>query len=218
MARLPFPGPVGFEPLATTQLIKALRNARAYEWLCRLLAATEQRVERTGERLLLLDRGGRVEYASANAPAILGRWFGKWRHPGLAIRLEDWAPGQIALDWPTAPPWPLILDRHGRQLAIRRLPAPDDDAVALLITERDIDAGRTAILSRLGLTPRQSEVLDLAARGATNAEVAVALRISVSTVEAHMTQALAKLGVQSRAAAANLLHQALTERSPEADR
>jgi DNA-binding CsgD family transcriptional regulator len=29
-----------------------------------------------------------------------------------------------------------------------------------------------------------------------------------------MTQALAKLGVQSRAAAANLLHQALTDRSP----
>ena len=61
-------------------------------------------------------------------------------------------------------------------------------------------------------------MLDLAARGAANAEIAVALRISVSTVEAHMTQALAKLGVQSRAAAANLLHQALTERSPEEDR
>lgn len=203
--------------LLRPQLIQALRNARAYERLCRLLAATEQRVERTGEGLLLLDRAGRVEYASANARAILGRWFGEWSHPGLPSRLEDWARGQIALDRPTAPPWPLILDRHGRQLAIRPLPAPDDNAVALLITERDINAGRTAILRRLGLTPRQSEVLDLAARGATNAEIALALRISVSTVEAHMTQALAKLGVQSRAAAANLLHQALTERPPEAD-
>lgn len=203
--------------LLRPQLIQALRNARAYERLGRLLAATEQRVERTGEGLLLLDRAGRVEYASANARAILGRWFGEWSHPGLPSRLEDWAQGQIALDRPTAPPWPLILDRRGRQLAIRPLPAPDDNAVALLITERDIDAGRTAILRRLGLTPRQSEVLDLATRGATNGEIAVALHISVSTVEAHMTQALAKLGVQSRAAAANLLHQALTERSPEAD-
>jgi DNA-binding CsgD family transcriptional regulator len=96
-------------------------------------------------------------------------------------------------------------------------PSPDDNAVALFITERDIDAGRTAVLCRLGLTRRQSEVLDRAARGATNAEIAVALRITVSTVEAHMTQALAKLGVQSRAAAANLLHQALTEPSREAD-
>ena len=70
----------------------------------------------------------------------------------------------------------LILDRDCRQQAIRRLPGPDDDAVALLITERDIDSGRTAILGQLGLTPRRSEVLDLAAGGATNAEVAVAVR------------------------------------------
>jgi len=149
--------------LLRPQLIQALGNARAYERLCRLLAATEQRIERTGEGLLLLDRGGRVEYASANARAILGRWFDGWRHPGLPSRLR--ARGQIALERPTALPWPLILDRHGRQLAIRRLPTPDDDTVALLIIERDVDGGRTAILSRLGLTPRQSEVLDLAARG-----------------------------------------------------
>lgn len=204
--------------LLRPQLIQALGNARAYERLCRLLAATEQLVERTGEGLLLLDRGGGVEYASANAQAIFSRWFAGRRHPGLPSRVEDWARGQIARDRPTAPPWPLILDRDGRQLAIRRLPAPDDAAVALLITERDIDTGRTAILRRLGLTPRQSEVLDLAARGTTNAAIAMVLRITVSTVEAHMTQAMAKLGVQSRAAAANLLHQALTERSPEADR
>ena len=203
--------------LLRPQLIQALRNARAYERLSRLLAATEQ-VERTGEGLLLLDRRDRVEYASANARAILGRWFGEWGHPALPGRIEDWARGPIALGRPTAPPWPLILNRHGWQLAIRRLSVPDDNAVALLITERDIDAGRTAVLCRLGLTRRQSEVLDRAARGATNAEIAVALRITVSTVEAHMTQALAKLGVQSRAAAANLLHQALTEPSHEADR
>jgi DNA-binding CsgD family transcriptional regulator len=202
--------------LLRPQLIQALRNARAYERLCRMLAATEQQVERTGEGLLLLDRAGRVEYASTNARAILGRWFGEWRHQQLPSRLEDWTRGQRSLDRPTAPPWPLILERHGRQLAIRRLPVPEDDAVALLVTERDIDQDGRAVLSRLGLTPRQSEVLDLATRGATNAQIAAALRISLSTVEAHMTQALAKLGVQSRVAAANLLHQSRAERSPEA--
>jgi len=53
--------------LLRPQLIQALRNARADERLRRLLGATEQRVERTGEGLLLLDRGVRVDYASTNA-------------------------------------------------------------------------------------------------------------------------------------------------------
>jgi hypothetical protein len=117
------PGPVALN-LLRPQLIQALRNARAYERLSRLLAATEQQVERTGEGLLLLDRGERVEYASANARAILGRWFGGWAHPALPGRIEDWARRPIALERPTASPWPLILTRHGWQLAIRRLSVP----------------------------------------------------------------------------------------------
>jgi DNA-binding NarL/FixJ family response regulator len=48
------------------------------------------------------------------------------------------------------------------------------------------------------LTQRELEVLELAARGLTNHEIAQRLTISVRTVEAHLTHIYNKLGVASR--------------------
>ncbi len=48
------------------------------------------------------------------------------------------------------------------------------------------------------LSPRQREVLELIARGKTNAEIADALGISLDGAKYHVREILAKLGVQSR--------------------
>jgi DNA-binding CsgD family transcriptional regulator len=48
------------------------------------------------------------------------------------------------------------------------------------------------------LTPRELDVVQLAATGASNAEIGRALRMSVATVKSHMTHAMAKLDVRSR--------------------
>lgn len=48
------------------------------------------------------------------------------------------------------------------------------------------------------LTPREREVVDLAAAGGANAEIAEALGLSVRTVEGHLHRAMAKLGVSRR--------------------
>ena len=52
-----------------------------------------------------------------------------------------------------------------------------------------------------GLTPREVEVLQLVATGATNREVAAALVISEKTVARHLSNMFTKLGIGSRAAA-----------------
>lgn len=52
---------------------------------------------------------------------------------------------------------------------------------------------------RWSLTPRQAEVLGEIASGASNREIAQALRCSEKTVETHITQILAKSGSSSRA-------------------
>ncbi len=49
-----------------------------------------------------------------------------------------------------------------------------------------------------GLTPRETEVLDLIVRGATNAEIARELVIAPKTVDHHVSAVLGKLGVASR--------------------
>jgi DNA-binding NarL/FixJ family response regulator len=55
-----------------------------------------------------------------------------------------------------------------------------------------------------GLTPRQLEVLELIATGATNAEIAERLVVSPKTVDHHVSAVLAKLEVGSRREAADV--------------
>ncbi|HRF48724.1 MAG TPA: AAA family ATPase [Anaerolineales bacterium] len=53
-----------------------------------------------------------------------------------------------------------------------------------------------------GLTERQNEILSLLADGLTNTEIAARLHLSAKTVDHHVSAVLAKLGVSTRAAAA----------------
>lgn len=69
-----------------------------------------------------------------------------------------------------------------------------------LVIEWPPDLGRPA-LQRLGLTPRQAEVLSLVATGLSNADVADALHTSPVTVAKHLQRVYEKLGVTSRTAA-----------------
>jgi DNA-binding CsgD family transcriptional regulator len=59
---------------------------------------------------------------------------------------------------------------------------------------------RRAALDGAGsLTPRQQEILALAASGRGNREIARALFLSIKTVETHLAAGYRKLGIRSRA-------------------
>ncbi|HEX3223437.1 MAG TPA: AAA family ATPase [Nocardioides sp.] len=85
------------------------------------------------------------------------------------------------------------LERRAFRLATRtRVPLPES-------------ATSEGPLSRL--TPREREVLDLLATGATNRAIAGTLFISGKTVSSHVSSLLGKLGVDNRGAAAALARQ-----------
>jgi DNA-binding CsgD family transcriptional regulator len=82
------------------------------------------------------------------------------------------------------------LERRAAKMATRhRVPLPES-------------AAREGPLSRL--TPREREILDRLALGATNQTIAEELFISPKTVSVHVSNLLAKLGVENRGAAAAL--------------
>jgi DNA-binding NarL/FixJ family response regulator len=74
--------------------------------------------------------------------------------------------------------------------------------------DRRPDAGQAARNRLAVLTDREREVVDAVARGLSNAEVGRALTMSEATVKAHVSRALAKLGVTNRVQAAILVHDA----------
>ena len=76
-------------------------------------------------------------------------------------------------------------------------------AASLLLDPAHTSSGAAAKQQRAAvpdLTPRELETVRLVARGHSNKEIAATLEIGVKTVETHRANAMAKLGLTSRAA------------------
>ncbi|MHB8421031.1 MAG: response regulator transcription factor [Myxococcales bacterium] len=93
--------------------------------------------------------------------------------------------------------------RAGVGYSVTGVCAPGMPELSLRVREVepvDLTPRLACTAARWGLSPREREVLALLARGAANRTIAVSLRVSEGTVEAHVTHLLSKAQVESRAA------------------
>ncbi|BFU45717.1 response regulator [Krasilnikovia sp. MM14-A1004] len=100
----------------------------------------------------------------------------------------------------------LTKDASGEQIHEALRMVLDDHAVIDPAVQRhliDAIAGAPAarVELRNGLTPRETEVLSLMARGLSNAEIATRLVVSEGTVKSHINHLFAKIGARDRAQA-----------------
>jgi DNA-binding NarL/FixJ family response regulator len=95
-----------------------------------------------------------------------------------------------------------------------RVVARGEAMLAPAVTRRLIEqfarrAPNSAAAARIAsLSPREREVLQLLARGLTNAEIADALVVAPATVKTHVARLLEKLGARDRVQATALAYQA----------
>lgn len=93
----------------------------------------------------------------------------------------------------------------GEELSLEAAIAEADALLAALAAAPELTAAAPAVIPN-GLTPRELEVLRLLAAGASNRAIAEALFVGLPTVKDHVGNILAKLGVDSRTAAAAYAH------------
>jgi DNA-binding CsgD family transcriptional regulator/tetratricopeptide (TPR) repeat protein len=151
-------------------------------------------------RAVILGRQGRAaeaEEAFARADADLGPcdWY---RHHARRLVAEAalvdgwgdperWLTDALAFFDPTGPPaiasaCRSLLRRAGARVPRRRRPAPD----------------LAAPWAAAGVTPREAEVLALLAEGRSTRDIAARLYVSPKTVERHIANLAAKVGVEGR--------------------
>jgi len=133
------------------------------------------------DRVVLCSASGVVEFASANARALLERYglVEEQRLPAAVLRRRA-----------------LQLARGDHRLHVRI--ARTDNLYVLILDEQDLRLEK--------LSAREREVVGLAGCGKANDAIAFELGIARATVVKHLEHAYRKLGVQNRTAAAAFLN------------
>ena len=161
---------------------------------------------------VLAGRGGDAAQAAALAErgfdALDGTpWF-------LAMGQRLAAEAALADGWGSPARW--LAAAHGF-FETAGLPAPTEACRRLLKAAgapapRPAAAGSHLGFARLGITRRETDVLELVAEGRSNREIAERLYLSVRTVEKHVERLLAKTATGSRIQLAALAHRWLERR------
>jgi len=153
-----------------------------------LIAGLEADLLGRGGAALLVGPGPSLVHAGPRALELLAAYFPERRGGGLPAALAERLDGPDFVN--------TRVDSARGRLTIRELELdPGEERLLLLEETRPLTADS---LAPLGLTPRQAEVLALLASGASVAEVAATLVLSVATVRKHLEHVYARLGVHSR--------------------
>jgi DNA-binding response OmpR family regulator/DNA-binding CsgD family transcriptional regulator len=149
--------------------------------------------DESGRPLLAIDSTGLVCWSTPGAAAVLQRLGGSLL-PALAtalVRLADQDDRGV-----------LRHDLGDSRLEFMLVARSGDDEWLFRITEIRAGAEERLLAQRHGLTDREAEVLLWISRGKANREISEILGISPRTVNKHLEQVFAKMGVENRASAA----------------
>jgi DNA-binding CsgD family transcriptional regulator len=174
--------------------------------------------------LLALDAQGRISWLNAAAEAILreaelaprGRL--RSQDPFHDRRLSDLIEGSLRFRWASGVKLAApvrIRTTAGRKFSVDAVPMPRDfqalvSGATVLVTIHEVEPTprRTVetLRSRFGLTAREAALADQLRSGATLAEAAAALRMSLGTARTHLKAIFAKTGVSRQAQLVALLN------------
>ena len=184
--------PIVFDEL-TARIRVHLANARRER-------SARMALDTAGRFLLATDATGAVAWATPQAARLLAEVVpsegGVVALPEavrveIARRAAGEGEGVIVL--------PMVADRR---VTLAHLGRTGEDELLFRLTSDEVGGEEAALRKRFSLTGREAEVLLWIARGKSNRDIGDILGLSPRTVNKHLEQVYAKLGVENRASAA----------------
>ncbi|WP_315729988.1 MULTISPECIES: response regulator transcription factor [unclassified Bradyrhizobium] len=184
------------KPIVVQEMLARIRVHLAN---ARMTQSARAALDVSGRFLLAVDRDGRLMWSTPQAQKLLNDSFGTNDTLVLPDSLRQWldqaqkgkAVGKAAASIPARP-----------ELKLHYMGSAGANEFLLRLSKESTSAMPAEFSSEFGLTTREGEVLSWLSKGKTNRDIAQILGLSPRTVDKHLEQIYAKLGVENRTAAA----------------
>jgi DNA-binding NarL/FixJ family response regulator len=192
------------KPLVPGELLARIRVHLAN---ARISQSARAALDAFGRFLLAASHTGRVLWCTPQAARLLGQAFRDFDTEDylLPCNVREWlqqcAAGPAAA---TLPAIELKPDASSPKLKLLYVGQIGPDENLLRLVEGELGSDQTVLKQKLLVTEREAEVLLWIARGKSNRDIAEILSLSPRTVNKHLEQIYAKLGVENRTSAAAL--------------
>ncbi|MGJ4948408.1 response regulator [Bradyrhizobium sp. HKCCYLS20291] len=184
------------KPIAVEEMLARIRVHLAN---ARMTQSARAALDVSGRFLLAVNREGRLMWATPQAQRLLSDSFGDVEELMLPDTLRSWLDQAQKGKGGGAKTAASIPDHPELRLYYMGSAGSNE---FLLRLAKEADELPKQFSSEFGLTSRESEVLSWLSKGKTNRDIAQILGLSPRTVDKHLEQIYAKLGVENRTAAA----------------
>ena len=191
------------KPIVIEEMLARIRVHLAN---ARLAHSARAALDVSGRYLLATDTAGGVLWCTPQTAKLLGLAFGDFRGEGdlLPAKVQEWLQKCAHADVKSGDSIPLESERSPLKLQLSFVGQVAPEEILLRLLEGELENDNLVLKRKLQLTQRESEVLMWIARGKSNRDIAEILSLSPRTVNKHLEQIYAKLGVENRASAAAL--------------
>jgi DNA-binding response OmpR family regulator len=191
------------KPIVPDELLARIRVHLAN---ARLAHSARAALDVSGRYLLATDASGAVRWCTPQTAKLLGLAFGDFHGEGdvLPRSVQEWLQRCAHAEVKSGDSIALESNTSTVKLQFSYVGKIAPEEILLRLTEGEFENDNLVLKRKLQLTQRESEVLMWIARGKSNRDIAEILTLSPRTVNKHLEQIYAKLGVENRASAAAL--------------
>jgi DNA-binding NarL/FixJ family response regulator len=182
------------KPIVIEEMLARIRVHLAN---ARLTQSARKALDASGRFLFAADRDGAIVWATPQAQKLMSANVAD--ETLSTARLRDWL---RAIEAGTASADAKVTPLASDQLRLQYIARLGENEFLLRIAKDAAPITPAQFSKELGLTAREGEVLSWLSKGKSNRDIADILGLSPRTVDKHLEQIYAKLGVENRTAAA----------------